>query len=216
MLGLSKAGQGCGRSTRPSPGTAGSGSPPLKEETEGGRGGDGEPQFPELSEPHAGLPAQESTKPRVRTARVLFCSDPPSWGGGQGSHLPGSVSSSAKGVDGSSPARHRPGGHRDPPQGAHKAGVMATTLPKDGASSVPTRRSGPVQARQYPAQPRRSSNRKNIHKKEGGAKVALLLVRPFLQLEEAVPLAFLKGKAGGSPSSSVIQAGQGPGHTPFL
>ena len=125
------------------------------------------------------------------------------------------VSSSAIGVYGSSPAQHGSGGHRDPPQGAHKAGVTATTLSKDGASSVPTR-SGPVQARQRPTQPQRTSNRNNIHKKEGGAKVALLPVSPFLQLEEAVPLASMKGKAGGSPGSSVIQAGWGPEHTSFL
>ena len=49
-----------------------------------------------------------------------------------------------------------------------------------------------------------------------GAKVALLPISPFLQLKEAVPLASMKGKAGGSPGSSVIQAGRGPGHTPFL
>ena len=36
--------------------------------------------------------------------------------------LPASVSSSAKGVDGSSPAPHRPGGHRDPPPKGAKWG----------------------------------------------------------------------------------------------
>lgn len=51
--------------------------------------------------------------------------------------------------------------------------------------------------------------------KEGGAKVALLLVLLLLQLEE-VPLAFLKGRLVVPPGSSVIQAGRGPGHAPFL
>lgn len=144
------------------------------------------PRFPELSEPHTGLPAPESTKPRVRTARVFSCSDPPSRGGDQGSLSPGLGLLICKRGRWKLPCPAQARRSPRPTTRRCKVGVMATMLPTDDASSGPMRRSGHVQARRRPAPPQRTSNRNNIHKREGGAKVVSLPVGPFLQLKEAV------------------------------